>query len=257
MDLFVAIKQVPDTESKIQICSDGSSIDTSHIKWILNPYDEFAVEEALKLREKLNCLVKVITLGPKARTVETLRTALAMGADEAIAIDAPEDTDHFSTAKALKLAIKKEGNFHYIFTGTLAIDDNMSSVSQMLAEFLNIPHIVVVSQFENQKNTALITRDLEGGEKEILEVKGACVVGATKGLNTPRYASLPGIMKAKKKPLKEYSLSELGVTESDRKISFSHFQLPKEKKPVKFLEGTAQQQADQLVELLKTEDKVL
>ena len=233
-------------------------MDLYDIKWIMNPYDEFAVEEALRLKEKTSLPVCVLSVGPKSRISECLRTALAMGADEAVAIDAPENLDNFSTAKALSLAIQKEGPLEYIFTGKLAIDDNMSCVSQMLAEFLNLPHVTVVSKFESSgPQQAFVTREVEGGEKEILEIKGPAVLGATKGLNTPRYASLPGIMKAKKKPLKNFHITELGVTEQDQKIHFSHFELPKERGPVKHIEGEPQQQAEELIRLLRQEAKVL
>src|SRR5262245_18148875 len=141
MKVFVCIKQVPDTETKIKLKADSSGIDTTGIKWIMNPYDEFAVEEAIKIKEggKATAVVAV-SAGPKARVVEALRTALAMGADDAIVIDAPEDLDLSATAKALAGAIKAEGgDYRLVLTGKLAIDDNAASVSQMLAEYLGVP----------------------------------------------------------------------------------------------------------------------
>ena len=257
MSIFIPIKQVPDTETKVRLNSDKTGLDLASVKWVINPYDEFALEEGLRLKEKTQKLVKVITVGPMNRTKDSLITALAMGADEAISVDSDKELDSFLTAQALKLAIEKEGDISYILTGKSGIDHNMSSVSQMLAEFLNLPHVTVVSKIDWAEGICTVTRDVEGGKKEIFEVKGPAVLGATKGLNTPRYASLPGIMKAKKKPMKQISLSDLGVGEENKKISFSHFELPAERAGLKNMEGTPQEQVNQLVDLLKNEAKVL
>ena len=257
MKLFACIKQVPGTETKIKINSDASDIDRQGIKWVMNPYDEFAVEEAVKIKsENAGSTLTVVTLGPKARTVDTLRTALAMGADDAIAIDAPENTDTLTTAKALAAAIKAEGEPAMVLTGKLAIDDNAAAVSQALAEFLGLPHATVVSTREVSGETTTVEREIEGGAKEVVALTGAAVIGANKGLNKPRYPNLPGIMKAKKKPLKEISLSDLGV-EPAAKVVFPDYQLPPEKPPVKMIEGDAAAQSKTLVDLLRNEAKVL
>jgi electron transfer flavoprotein beta subunit len=191
MKVFVCVKQVPDTETKIKLLPDQSGIDTNGIKWVMNPYDEFAVEEALKFKEaNQGSQVFVVTLGPKTRSVEVLRTALAMGADEAIVINAPDLVDNYSTAKALAAVLKQEGLGKVIFTGKVAIDDNSSSVSQMLAEFLSLPHATVVSRFSVSGEKILVDRDVDGGSKEVIELTAPAVVGANKGLNMPRYASL-------------------------------------------------------------------
>ena len=207
MKLFVCIKQVPDTETKIKINAPKNGIDPTGIKWVMNPYDEFAVEEALKFKQaNPSANVTVVSVGPKQRVVDVLRTALAMGADDAIAIDAPENIDCNSTAKALAAAITQEGGPHLIFTGKLAIDDNAASVSQMLAEYLKIPHATVVTKFEHQGDKAIVEREIEGGSRELIQMYLPAVIGANKGLNMPRYASLPGIMKAKKKTIKELDM---------------------------------------------------
>ncbi len=257
MKIFVCIKQVPDTETKIQISGDTPGLDSA--KWIMNPYDEFAVEEALKLKAAKggDSKVTVITLGPKKRATDALRTALAMGADEAILIDAPETTDAFATAKALAKAISDEGGADQIFTGKQSIDQNNSSVTQMLASHLGAPHALVVGKYEAGDGKVTVEREVEGGTKEVIELTGTNVVGANKGLNKPRYASLPGIMKAKKKPVKELELSALGVTDTDIKITFSDFQLPPEKPPVKMIDGEPGAQSTELVKLLREEAKVI
>lgn len=258
MRIFVCVKQVPDTETKIKLKPDSSGVDETGVKWVMNPYDEFAVEEALKLKqEKGDAKVTVVSVGPKKRVVDTLRTALAMGADDGIVIDSADELDPYATAKALAEAIKKEGDIGLIFTGKLAIDDNAASVSQQVAEFLGFPHTTVVSKFAAGDGDATVEREVEGGAREIVHLKGPSVIGANKGLNTPRYASLPGIMKAKKKPLKELTLDELGISAVDRKTTFKNYQLPPEKPPVKMIEGEADQQAQELVRLLHEEAKVL
>jgi electron transfer flavoprotein beta subunit len=257
MKIFVCIKQVPDTEAKIKIAGDGKSIDSAGIKWVMNPYDEYAVEESIKYRDaNSGSQVWVVSVGPKKRSVEALRTALAMGADEAIAVDAEEGLDNFQTAKALAATIQQEGGAKVIFTGKLAIDDNSSAVSQMLAEFLNIPHATVVSKFSASGETATVERDVEGGAKEVLELTGPAVIAANKGLNMPRYASLPGIMKAKKKVIKELDFNALN-TGATAKIKTLSLELPPDKPPVKMLAGDSAAQTSALVTALRDEAKVL
>ena len=257
MKIFVCLKQVPDTETRIQVKGDKSGIEEAGIKWIMNPYDEFAVEEALKVKEAKGAgSVTVVSVGPKARVSEALRTAMAMGADDAIVIDTNEQLDSFWTAKALAAAIQKEGAFDLVFGGKLAIDDNAASVPQILAEFLGVPHVTVVSKLALDGGVTA-EREIEGGAREIFSVQGPCVIAANKGLNTPRYASLPGIMKAKKKPLKEIPLADLGIDTGKMKTRLKDFQLPPEKPAVKMLAGDSAAQAKELVRLLMDEAKVL
>lgn len=258
MKIFVCVKQVPDTETKIQLKSDRTGIEESGIKWVLNPYDEFAVEEALKVKEaNAGATVTAVSVGPKGRVVDALRTALAMGADDAIVIDATEALDPLATAQALARAIKKEGTAAFVFTGKLAIDDNSAAVSQMVAEFLDIPHVTVVSKIAYEAGQITAEREVEGGAREIFMVKTPCLLAANKGLNTPRYASLPGIMKAKKKPVKELSLADLDLSPASSKVKYKNFELPAEKPAVKMLSGDAGTQAKELVKLLMNEAKVL
>lgn len=258
MKIYVCIKQVPDTETKIRLNPDKSGVDSTGIKWIINPYDEFAVEEALKLKTaNPTASVVVLSVGPKKRISEALRTALAMGADEGILVDAPENIDTFLTAKALAKAIQQDGSPNFVFTGKLSIDDNQSSVSQQLAEFLGIPHATVVSKFTTENGSHTVEREVEGGSKEIVQLLGPSVIAANKGLNQPRYPSLPGIMKAKKKVLKEVDLASLGLQESEIKMTHTKFELPPEKPPVKILHGTAKDQVMALVKSLREEVKVI
>ena len=264
--IYVCIKQVPDTETQIQISEEKTSVHLKQIKWILNPYDEFALEEALRLKEKGSSPLHVValSLGPKERVTEALRTALGMGADEAILVDGPGDLDAFLTAKALGKTIEKENqDWNWIFTGKLSIDYNQFSVSQMLAEELQIPHGTSVSRvsFEGEgedKGKGELEIDMGGGKKEILEIESTkSLMGANKGLNTPRYVSLPGIMKAKKKPLKILSLEDLGISLEEQKCLFKDFSYPKKREEGRILKGDVEAQTRELVSLLRDEARVL
>lgn len=258
MKFFVCIKQVPDTETKIKILPDQSGVDTTGVKWVMNPYDEYAVEEAIKLRDaNPGSQVIVISLGPKARIIESLRTALAMGADEGIVINSNDSLDSNSISKALTSVISSEGGAKVIFTGKLAIDDNAASVSQMIAQNLQVPHATSVSKFQFSPEAIVVECDIDGGAKEILQMMAPAVVAANKGLNMPRYASLPGIMKAKKKIIKEVEFSSLNIAALETKTKYSQYFLPPEKPPVKMISGDASAQVSELVKLLRDESKIL
>jgi electron transfer flavoprotein beta subunit len=258
MRIAVCVKQVPDTETKIKIKSDGSGIDPTGVKWVINPYDEHAIEEGIKLRDaQPGSQVFVFTVGPKSRSGEALRTALAMGADEGVLVDAQDSIDNAAAATTLAAAIKKEGPFDLVLTGKLAIDDNSASVSQMIAQELGIPHATVISKLSLNGDLLIAEREVEGGTKEVLELTLPALIGANKGLNMPRYASLPGIMKAKKKVLKEYDLAALSVAPEKSRVKFLNFQLPPDKPSVKMLSGDTNTQSKELAKLLREEAKVL
>jgi electron transfer flavoprotein beta subunit len=258
MRIAVCIKQVPDTETKLKLKSDNSGLDPQGIKWVVNPYDEYAIEEAIKLRDaNPGSQAFVFTVGPKPRALDALRTALAMGVDEAISIEAPYETDATSTALALATALRNDGPFDLILTGKLAIDDNGASVGQMIAAELNIPHASVVSKLTHKGSSVVAEREIEGGSREVSELSLPCLIAANKGLNTPRYASLPGIMKAKKKIIKELTFDQLQVPASAAKVRHSQFALPPDKPAVKILSGDLKSQAQQLATLLREEAKVL
>ncbi|OUR92895.1 hypothetical protein A9Q84_20500 [Halobacteriovorax marinus] len=262
MNIFVCIKQVPDTETKITPNGDGTYIETTSIKWIMNPYDEFAVEQALLTKQaNSGSTVTVVRVGG-VKDTETLRTALAMGADDAILVEADDNLDSFMTAKALKGAIEKSGNSaDVIFTGKQAIDDDCLQVPQLLAGMLNLPSVSVVVGCEEAGGKFTLKREIEGGTLEVYEVNSPAIIACNKGINTPRYASLPGIMKAKRKPLAKHSLADVGVADSDRRVKYSNFQLPPEKPPGKKFD--AMDEANQasivaeVVGLLRTEAKAI
>lgn len=257
MNIYVCIKQVPDTETKIKLNADQSGIDTTGIKWIMSSYDEFAVEEALRLKEKNpGSTVTVLSAGP-ARVVETLRTALAMGADNGIHVETPETADNNLAAKAIAGALKKEAKVDIVFTGKEAIDDGAAQVSQLVADYLDIPYITVVLNVEYGATSVKCKREIEGGAFEIVEASLPVLIAAQKGMNEPRYASLPNIMKAKKKEVKALKAADVGVADSDQKIRYKNYQLPPPKQAGKKISGDAATQAKELVRLLHEEAKVV
>ena len=262
MNIFVCIKQVPDTETKIAPNGDGSYIETNSIKWIMNPYDEFAVEQALLTKQaNAGSTITVVRVGGTKDT-EALRTALAMGADEAILVESADNLDSYMTAKAIKGAIEKSGKTaDVIFTGKQAIDDDCLQVPQLVAQMLGMPSVSVVVGCEEAGGTFTLKREVEGGALEVYEVGAPAVIACNKGLNSPRYASLPGIMKAKRKPLAQHSLSDVGVSDSDARVKYSGFTLPPEKPAGKKFD--AMDEANQasivadVVKLLREEAKVI
>ena len=257
MKIYVCIKQVPDTETKIKLNADGSGIDTAGVKWIMSPYDEFAVEEALRLKEKnAGSTVTVVSAGPD-RVVEAIRTALAMGADTGVHVDIPETADNNLAAKALAGALRKEEGVDVVFTGKEAIDDGSAQTSQLLATYLEMPCMTVVLGTEFGDGSVKIRREVEGGAIENIEAPLPAVVAAEKGLNEPRYASLPNIMKAKKKEVKKLSMADAGCSESDQKIRLKNFELPPPKQAGRKIDGTPEEQARELVRLLHEEAKVI
>ncbi len=198
----VCVKQVPDTETRVKIAGDGRTLDPAGVTWIINPYDEFAIEAALQLKEKLGAgEVVVLSLGG-AGVQTTIRSALAMGADRAIHLKT--DTvapDPLSVARALAAAIR-DLDPGLVWLGKQAVDDDAAQVGPMLAEMLGRPCATMAVSFELDGQTAKVAREVEGGQ-ELVELPLPAVITADKGLNQPRFASLKGIMAAKKKPIEE------------------------------------------------------
>jgi len=263
VNVIVCMKQVPDTETLIKIKPDGSGIVTDDIKYVMNPYCEFAVEEALKIKEKFGGQAILVTMGGQ-KAVEALRTGLAMGADRSIHLNDPafEGADGFATAKALAEAIKKEP-FDLILCGKQAVDDDMAQVGPSLAELLNLPHITLITKLEisPDKKKAKVEREIEGG-KEVIEVSLPAVFTCQKGLNEPRYASLPGIMKAKKKEVKPINVAALGLTADQvgaagSKTKILKYIPPPSRPPGKVVSGEVADAAKNLVKLLREEAKIV
>jgi len=256
MKIGVLLKQVPDTETKIKIRPDGKGIEEADIKWIINPYDEYAVEEALRLKDKKGGEVVIVSAGP-ARAVEAIRQALAMGADRGIHIDTTgTDLDSYTTSVVLSNAVKNE-SFDIVFAGKQAVDYDCAQVAIGVAEKLSWPHVTPVEKFSlTDDKTVLVQRPVAGGTKEMIEVKLPAVIGCEKGLNEPRYASLPGIMKAKTKPVAALKAADLLGGEKPR-LAISGYMLPPERKAGKIIPGEPEEAAAELVRLLREEAKVI
>jgi electron transfer flavoprotein beta subunit len=247
--IAVCIKRVPDTETRIKIGADGKSIDESGVKFVLNPFDEYAVEEALKLREQAEGEVVAICLGSDA-SQETIRTALAMGADRGVLLKAahvPEDPLVAARALAAEL---EQGGYDLILFGKLAIDNYDQAVGTMVAELLGLPSVSAITRLEVTDNQATAQREVEGA-LEVIEFSLPAVVTAEKGLNEPRYPALRGIMLAKKKPLdiKDVELDAGGIEVLD-------LSLPPERKAGRIV-GEGPDAVPALVDALRNEAKVI
>jgi electron transfer flavoprotein beta subunit len=265
LKIVVLVKSVPDTESKIKIAGDGTSIDGQGLKYIMNPYDEFAVEEALRIKERLkdDTTVVAVALGPD-RVAEVLRTALAMGADDAIHVGDPAFEGGDAQANARVLAeVVRPLNPDLVLGGKQGIDTDSAQTCAALAEYLGMPQALIVNELTLADDHKSVTarRRVEGGD-EIVVMTLPALVTAEKGLNEPRYASLPGIMKAKKKEIRKVTLADLplkpeqvGAAGSKSKVVRYH-NLP-DRPPVKMITGDAGQQAKELARLLREEAKVI
>jgi electron transfer flavoprotein beta subunit len=261
MNSLVCIAYVPDTETKIKIGADGKSIDEADVKFIVSPYDEYALEEALKIKEaKGPGAVTVVSVGPE-RAKTGLRECLARGADEAIWIDSTGvgALDALGTAKALA-AVAKGGAWDFVWFGQKAVGPDEGLVGPMFAELAGVPHVASIIKLEVGDGKITAHREIEGAH-EVVECPLPVVLTAQKGLNEPRYASLKGIMAAKKKTIAEKKLSELGVPEADpaqAKIRWRKLELPPARQAVKLVPGDDPAAAGkELARLLREEAKVI
>ncbi len=256
MRIFVCIKQVPDTAENIAI-QGGVGIDES-VKWVMNPYDEYAVEEAIRLKESVgDGEVIVISVG-SGSTMSTIRTAIAMGADRGVLITTDEKPDQRVIAKAIAKIIQDEEDGDLVFCGKQSADSEGMQTPFRIAALLDMPVTTNVIAFENSEETVVVESEVEGGARQVIEMKKPCVVAATKGLNEPRYPKLPAIMKAKKKEVKEIALDSLNLDSQTNSMSIVELSYPPEKPEGKMVSGESPQElAQNLVSLLKEEAKVL
>lgn len=250
MKLFVCVNQVPDTEAKVKVGQDGKSIDRSEISLILNPYDEFAIEAALQLKDKTGAEVTYVSVGGDSNK-EVIRKALAMGGDKGILVKTDNLGDSYSVASLIASALKDSGA-DIIFFGKQSIDYDDSAIGTMVAEMLELPSVSVVVGLEVNENEKKVVceREIEGG-KETAELTMPCVVTAQKGLNEPRYPSLKGIMAAKSKPIQELTPPTL-----DPFVEVISMRKPAAKQPGKII-GTDKTAVPELVKLLHEEAKVI
>ncbi len=253
MKIVVLVKQVPDTETNIKV--GDKSINEAGVKWIISPYDEFAIEEGIRIREKSGGEVIAVSLGPD-RVVEALRTAFAMGADKAvhIKVDQYDTFDSTFTSELIANFVKSE-NADLVIGGRQSIDTDSSQVVLQIAERLGISHIAMALKLEIDGTKVTATREIEGGT-EVVETTTPVAVTAQKGLNEPRYPSLKGIMSAKKKPVDVKKPEDLGVTPS--KLEVVSLEPPPPRIAGRKLEaGDANGFAQQLVKALREEAKVI
>lgn len=249
MKALVAVKRVVDYNVKVRVKADGSDVDIGNVKMSMNPFDEIAVEEAVRLKEagKVSEIVAV-SLGEK-KCEETLRTALAMGADRAVHVETDAKLEPLAIAKLLKAVADKE-NPQVLLLGKQAIDDDANQVAQMLAALLNAAQGTFASKVQIEGEEALVTREIDGGE-ETVALKLPAVISADLRLNEPRFVKLPNIMAAKKKPLEKLSPADLAVDISPR-LNTVKFAEPKARQA-----GVKVADVAELVEKLKNEAKVI
>jgi electron transfer flavoprotein beta subunit len=249
LKIAVCLKRVPDTTAKIAIAPDGKSIDESGIKFVPNPYDEFALEEAIKLKEAAGTgETTVIGLGPDA-TAETLRSALAMGIDKAVLLQSSGSPDGYEVAKALAAELNS-GGYDLILFGKMAVDDYNHQVGTMVAELLELPCISTIAHLKVANGQVEADREIEGG-MEVVTCSLPAVLTCDKGLNNPRLPSLKGIMAAKKKPL-ETRPASLGTGT----VELVGLSLPPERAAGKIV-GEGPDAVTTLITLLRSEAKVL
>jgi electron transfer flavoprotein beta subunit len=248
MKILVALKQVPDTETKIKVAADGRSLDPADVKWITSPYDEYALEEAIRIKEGKGAEVVALTVGGDTAR-EVLKNALALGADSAVLLRGDGQGDAYAVAQMIA-AFAKDKGFDLILCGNKGLGGDNAAMGPMLAELMGLAQANVVVKLELGEGTFKAEREIEVGS-EVVEGALPAVITAQKGLNEPRYASLKGIMAAKKKTIEE--VDAIAVTAGS---AVSALALPPERPAGRKLEGEAAQQAQALLQALKDEAKV-
>ena len=249
MKVLVATKRVVDSNVRVRVKADGSGVELANVKMSINPFDEIALEEAVRLREAGVATEVIAVSCGAAACKETLRTALALGADRGILIESDEELQPLAVAKLIRVLAQKE-KVELIILGKQAIDDDSNQVAQLVAGLLGWPQATCASKLGISAGKATVTREIDGG-LETLELNLPAVISADLRLNTPRYAALPNIIKAKKKPLETMSPEALGVDVAPR------LKLLKMTDPPKRQAGTKLASAAELVDRLKNEAKVI
>jgi electron transfer flavoprotein beta subunit len=249
LKILVPVKRVVDYNVKVRVKSDNSGVELDNVKMSMNPFDEIAVEEALRLKEKgIATEVIAISIGV-SQVQETIRNALAMGADSGIFVEVNETLEPLNIAKIISSVAKKE-NVDLMILGKQAIDDDMNATSQMVAALLNWPQATFASKIEIVDKIVKVSREVDGGIENI-EVNLPAVISTDLRLNEPRYASLPNIMKAKKKPINEIKIDELKINIKQR------LDILKVEEPSKRQSGIMLKTIEELVDKLKNEAKVI
>ena len=255
MKIYICVKHVPDSAAKITI--RGKNQIDEGITFLLNPYDENAVEEAAKLKSQIgNSEVVALTLG-KEDALNTLQSALAMGADRGVLIKTDDRPDSIVTARALKAAIEQDGKPDIIFAGKESIDSEGMQTMFRLAAGLDIPVAVNVVAFSLNQDHVLVECEMEAGIRQVLQMALPCVIGAGKGLNTPRYPTFMDIRKAKKKEVKQIDLGSLRIETSSGSMEILELKPAVEQRQAKELKGQPEEVVTQLIQVLRDEAKVI
>jgi electron transfer flavoprotein beta subunit len=249
MKVLVPVKRVVDSNVKVRVKSDGTGVDLANVKMSMNPFDEIAVEEAVRLKEKGSVTEIVVVSCGVSQSQETLRTALAIGADRAILVETNQELQPLAVAKLLKALVDKERP-GLVILGKQAIDDDANQTGQMLAALADLPQATFASKIEIVGDSAKVTREVDGG-LETIQVKLPAVVTTDLRLNEPRYVTLPNIMKAKKKPMETVKPADLGVDVTPRLRTLKVSEPPTRSAGIKVPDVAA------LVQKLKTEAKVI
>jgi electron transfer flavoprotein beta subunit len=249
MKVLIAVKRVIDYNVKIRVKSDNTGVETANVKMSMNPFDEIAVEEALRLKEAGSASELVAVSLGSAQSTETIRTALAMGADRGILVETDADLQPLAVAKLLKAVVEKE-NPDLVIVGKQAIDDDSNQTGQMVAALLGWPQGTFASELELGDGKAGVTREIDGG-LETININMPAVITVDLRLNTPRYASLPNIMKAKKKQIDAMTPDDLGIDTAPRLTTL------KVEEPAKREAGVIVEDVTALVDKLKNEAKVI
>lgn len=253
MKIFVLLKRTMDPEEKIEVQAD--EVVASGAEYIVNPYDEFAIEEAIRLRDQHGGEVTVVSVGSE-ETEKELRTALAMGCDHAVLIEDDSQSSDASVISNILADYLKDKQADLILAGYMAIDGGTGQTGPRIAELLDIPCITAITKFEWDGRQVIVERDVEG-DIEVIETSLPLLVTAQQGLNEPRYPSLPGIMKAKKKPITRLKSSDINKGKYVAKTEIREVFLPAKKEAGKRLSGNPEEQVKELISLLQKEAKVL
>jgi len=255
MKILVCLKQVPHSDARLDIASDGTWIQEDNIKFEINSYDTYALEEALKLKDGGEAEVVVVSIGPD-RVSQALRTALGMGADRAVHVNDPavEGSDVLGIAKILAAVVKEESP-DLVFSGLMSDDGNFAAVPPMVAQLAGIPSTTGAMSVSLADGTVTVERELEGGALEVVQLPTPCLVAVQSGLNQVRYASLKGIMAAKKKPVAVKTAADLGVGDAvgaaAAKTQIEKIYVPQKGEGAELIEGSADEVAQKLVGKIK------
>ena len=251
--ILVCVKQVPHKDARLEVRGDGTWIDDANLKFEINDYDNYALEAALRIKDAGEAEVIVVTIGPD-RVAQSLRTALGMGADRAIHVwdDALASADSLGIAKALA-AVAKQENPDVVLMGLMSDDTNYAMTGPMLAELIDVPHATGAVAAEFGDSSVTVERELEGGALEVVEVPFPCIVCVQTGINEVRYASLKGIMQAKKKPFDKKGLGDLGLDAAAvaPKVTVEKIYTPPKGEGAEVLEGSADEVSKKLVTKIK------